>query len=152
MAAGCAVEAATEVVRSSVQNAFALVRPPGHHAEHECAMGFCFFNNCAVAAKTLKQEGVDRVMILTGTHHGNGISNAFYEDDRVLYVSIHRYGRDFFPGTGAGRGRGGQGARVHGQHSPRPPGWGHRFCRLPARGGAHREEVRPPARDRGLWL
>ena len=103
MAAGCAVEAATEVVRSSVQNAFALVRPPGHHAEHECAMGFCFFNNCAVAAKAaLKQEGVDRVMILDwDVHHGNGISNAFYEDDRVLYVSIHRYGRDFFPGTGA---------------------------------------------------
>jgi acetoin utilization deacetylase AcuC-like enzyme len=112
MAAGCAVEATINVVQSEVKNAFALVRPPGHHAEHECAMGFCFFNNCAIAASAaLKQDNVNRVMIIDwDVHHGNGISNAFYEDDRVLYVSLHRFGDDFFPGTGdfdeAGKGKG----------------------------------------------
>lgn len=101
LAAGCTVEAAMHVVKSKVQNAFALVRPPGHHAEHECSMGFCFFNNCAIAAKSALKH-VDRVMIIDwDVHHGNGISNAFYDDDRVMYVSLHRYGKDFFPGTGA---------------------------------------------------
>ncbi|QDZ17610.1 histone deacetylase [Chloropicon primus] len=103
MAAGCAVAATEEVLSSSLQNAFALVRPPGHHAEHECAMGFCFFNNCAVAAKAaLKNENVNRVMIIDwDVHHGNGISNVFYGDNSVLYLSLHRYGKYFFPGTGA---------------------------------------------------
>jgi acetoin utilization deacetylase AcuC-like enzyme len=89
--------------------AMALVRPPGHHAERDRAMGFCLFNNVAVAAASARAAGVDRVVVIDyDVHHGNGTQWMFYDDPRVLYVSVHQY--PFYPGTGAvtdvGRGAG----------------------------------------------
>ena len=95
----------------------AVIRPPGHHAEEDEACGFCIFNNVAVAAKyALEMQGMERVMILDwDVHHGNGIQNMFYDDPRVLYVSVHRYDNGtFFPcrqeanydHVGEGRGEG----------------------------------------------
>jgi len=79
---------------------FALVRPPGHHAERDCAGGFCLFNNAAVGvAKALDLDSVDRVAVVDwDLHHGNGTQNIFYNDDRVLYCSVHE--RNSFPRTG----------------------------------------------------
>ena len=89
--------------------AIAFVRPPGHHAEQDRAMGFCLFNNVAAAAASARAAGVDRVVVLDyDVHHGNGTQWMFYDDPRVLYVSLHHY--PFYPGTGAvtdvGRGDG----------------------------------------------
>lgn len=84
---------------------FALLRPPGHHAECDTAMGFCFYNNVAVAAKYAQKQcpSVKKVAILDwDVHHGNGTQRAFYEDESVLYISIHRYGHDFYPGFTGG--------------------------------------------------
>jgi hypothetical protein len=91
------------VVRGEVRSAFALVRPPGHHAEADEAFGFCFFNGAAVAAAAARREhGLDRVAIVDwDVHHGNGTQHIFEEDPNILYVSLHRYGSGFFPGTGA---------------------------------------------------
>ena len=79
---------------------FAFVRPPGHHAERERAMGFCIFNNVALGARYLQEcYGVERIMIVDiDAHHGNGIQNTFYDSDKVLYVSMHQF--PGFPGTG----------------------------------------------------
>jgi acetoin utilization deacetylase AcuC-like enzyme len=78
----------------------ALVRPPGHHAEADRAMGFCVFNNVAVAAASLRANGVERVAIIDiDVHHGNGTQNSFYEDPTVLYISSHQF--PYYPGTGA---------------------------------------------------
>ena len=80
--------------------AFALVRPPGHHAEEDRAMGFCFYNNVAVAAAYARARGVARVAIVDiDVHHGNGTQWMFYGDPDVLYVSLHQF--PFYPGTGA---------------------------------------------------
>jgi len=89
--------------------AFALVRPPGHHAERSRAMGFCFFNNIAVAASAALANGVEKVAIVDfDVHHGNGTQQIFYDDPRVLFISIHQ--SPFYPWTGAvseiGRGKG----------------------------------------------
>ena len=105
LAAG-AVCAVTEEVMSGriADRGLAIVRPPGHHAEPDLAMGFCVYNNVAVAAATALQSwGARRVLILDwDVHHGNGTEKMFYDDPRVLYVSIHRFDSgDFFPGTGA---------------------------------------------------
>ncbi len=95
-AAGCALEAARVALAGT--SAFAFVRPPGHHAERMRAMGFCLFNNVAVAAADAL-ERLDRVAVVDwDVHHGNGTQGAFYETDRVLYCSVHR--RFHFPGTG----------------------------------------------------
>ncbi|MGQ9517196.1 MAG: histone deacetylase family protein [Anaerolineae bacterium] len=110
MAAGGLVEATRAVLESRLDNAFALVRPPGHHARPAHGMGFCLFNNVAIAALyALEQAGLDRVLIVDfDVHHGNGTQEVFYEDDRVLYFSTHQY--PFYPGTGhwqeVGEGRG----------------------------------------------
>lgn len=104
MAAGCVLELAFKVATGELRNGFALVRPPGHHAEHQQAMGFCFFNSIAVAARQLQQKlNVEKVLIIDwDVHHGNGTQGMFYEDPHILYISLHRYDDgSFFPGTGA---------------------------------------------------
>ena len=99
LAAGAAVQAAQHAVAAG-EPAFALVRPPGHHAESDRAMGFCLFNNAAIAAAAALRSGVERVAIVDiDVHHGNGTQEIFYEDPRVLYISTHQH--PFYPGTGA---------------------------------------------------
>ena len=100
LAAGAVVRAVEAVVGGAAHNAFALVRPPGHHATPSMAMGFCLINNVAVAARVAQRQlGVGRVALIDwDTHHGNGTQDIFYDDPSVLYVSSHTY--PFYPGTG----------------------------------------------------
>ena len=109
LAAGAAIGGVEAIVQSRATRVMALVRPPGHHAERERAMGFCFYNSVAAAAAHALALGMERVVIMDyDVHHGNGTQWMFYEDPRVLYVSTHQY--PFYPGTGAaedvGRGKG----------------------------------------------
>jgi acetoin utilization deacetylase AcuC-like enzyme len=101
LAAGGLLELIDHVVAGKVDNGFAMVRPPGHHAEAERAMGFCFFNNVAIGARYLRAaHGLDRILIVDwDVHHGNGTQRSFYADKSVLYVSLHQY--PHYPGTGA---------------------------------------------------
>ncbi|HWW95773.1 MAG TPA: histone deacetylase, partial [Vicinamibacteria bacterium] len=100
LAAGAVVDAVDRALEGEIDRAFCAVRPPGHHAGADRAMGFCLFNNVAVAAAHALHRGLDRVMIVDfDVHHGNGTQEIFYEDPRVLYVSSHAY--PFYPGTGA---------------------------------------------------
>lgn len=101
LAAGSAVALADAVLDGDVDSGFAALRPPGHHAEQDRAMGFCFFNNIAVVARhLLASRGLKRVAIIDwDVHHGNGTQHSFYDDERVMYVSLHQY--PFYPGTGA---------------------------------------------------
>ncbi len=101
LAAGGLLEALDHVMEGRIQNAFALVRPPGHHAEASEAKGFCIFNNVAVGAEFLiRIHGLQRVLIVDwDIHHGNGTQHAFYSRNNVLYFSTHR--SPFYPGTGA---------------------------------------------------
>lgn len=98
LAVGCTLNVVDEVVTGQSLNGLAIVRPPGHHAESDTAMGFCFFNSVAIAAKYAQQRhGVKKVLILDwDIHHGNGTQHAFDEDPSVLYISIHR-GRCNYP-------------------------------------------------------
>jgi len=100
LAAGGVLTAVEAVLDGAADNAFAIVRPPGHHALPQRAMGFCFFNNIAIAASWLvKVRGMQRVLILDwDVHHGNGTQDIFYESPEVLYMSTHQY--PFYPGTG----------------------------------------------------
>lgn len=99
LAAGAAVQAAEYAVEHR-EPVFALVRPPGHHAEPERAMGFCLYNNIAVAAAAMIARRLQRVAIVDiDVHHGNGTQAMFYRDPQILYVSTHQY--PFYPGTGA---------------------------------------------------
>ncbi|KAJ8683063.1 hypothetical protein QAD02_018855, partial [Eretmocerus hayati] len=103
MAVGCVVDLAFKTATGDLKNGFAVVRPPGHHAEANQAMGFCFFNSVAIAAKLLLQKlDLRRILILDwDVHHGNGTQQMFYDESRVLYLSIHRHDDgNFFPGTG----------------------------------------------------
>lgn len=112
LAVGGALELADQMMKGNITNGFALLRPPGHHAEENFAMGFCLFNTIAILAKYLqKQHSLERVLILDwDVHHGNGTQHTFEEDPSVFYISLHQY--PFYPGTGAasetgiGRGRG----------------------------------------------
>ena len=113
LSAGSVIEVVQRVARGELTNAVANVRPPGHHAERATAMGFCFFNNVAVAAKMAQRNPqIRKVLILDwDIHHGNATENQFLDDPNVLYISLHRYeGGQFYPGTGAptvvGEGRG----------------------------------------------
>jgi acetoin utilization deacetylase AcuC-like enzyme len=110
LGAGAALRAADAVCRSEVANAFVCSRPPGHHAESQRAMGFCLFNNAALAARRARQY-FDRVAVLDwDVHHGNGTQEIFYRDPSVFFASLHEW--PLFPGTGAhseigeGEGRG----------------------------------------------
>src|SRR5689334_8556029 len=105
-AAGAPLTAIDAVMKGEVNNAYCLVRPPGHHAVAESAMGFCLFNNVAVAARyAIDHYGLERVMIIDyDVHHGNGTQEMFYDDPRVLYFSTHR--APFYPGTGLSDERG----------------------------------------------
>ncbi|KAB5590041.1 Histone deacetylase 6/10 [Ceratobasidium theobromae] len=101
LSCGGVIECALAVARGEVRNSFAIVRPPGHHAEPDEHMGFCFYNNVAVATRVIMNETpIRRVLILDwDVHHGNGTQLAFEDDDKVLYISIHRYdGGEFYPG------------------------------------------------------
>ncbi len=99
LAAGGAITAVDAVLDDKVKNSFALVRPPGHHAEPDRGMGFCIFNNVAIAARHAQKKGKERVLIVDwDVHHGNGTQEAFYDDPTVLYFSTHQY--PHYPGTG----------------------------------------------------
>jgi acetoin utilization deacetylase AcuC-like enzyme len=109
LAAGASVQAVEAVWSGDVENAFVWARPPGHHAEQAQAMGFCLFNNVAIAAEAARRLGAERVLILDwDVHHGNGTQHTFEQRRDVLYASSHQY--PFYPGTGApseiGRGEG----------------------------------------------
>ena len=102
LSAGAAVDAVDRVIGGKHQRAFALSRPPGHHAERERAMGFCFYNNVAVAAAHARASGMARVAVVDiDVHHGNGTQLIFEADRTVLYISTHQY--PYYPGTGAAR-------------------------------------------------
>jgi acetoin utilization deacetylase AcuC-like enzyme len=110
---GAATFAVDEVMRGAVANAFCAMRPPGHHAESEKAMGFCFFNSAAIAARhAQKAHGVERVAIVDwDVHHGNGTQEIFWDDPSVLYASTHEM--PLYPGTGAPSERGQHGTIVN---------------------------------------
>ena len=121
-AAGAALRATEMVMQGSSRSAFALVRPPGHHATPSSAMGFCLFNNAAVAARAAQRlHGTAKVAVVDiDVHHGNGTQDVFYADPSVLYCSLHQW--PLYPGTGrpgeTGEGRG-EGANLN---VPLPPG------------------------------
>ena len=100
-AVGAVIEAVDGVISGTFDNAFCAVRPPGHHAEPNHGMGFCFFNNAAIAARHVQQaHGLERVAIVDfDVHHGNGTQAAFRGDKNVFFASSHQY--PFYPGTGA---------------------------------------------------
>ena len=108
-AAGAGIAAADAIIDGTIDNAFCAVRPPGHHAESDRAMGFCLFNNVAVAARYLQHaHGVEKVLVIDwDVHHGNGTQEIFYEDPTVLLFSSHQY--PYYPGTGSMQ-EGGSGA------------------------------------------
>uniref|UniRef100_A0A3P9MYA1 Histone deacetylase n=1 Tax=Poecilia reticulata TaxID=8081 RepID=A0A3P9MYA1_POERE len=104
MAAGSVVELSFRVAKGELKNGFAVVRPPGHHADPSNPMGFCYFNSVAIAAKQLQQKlSVSKILIVDwDVHHGNGTQEVFYSDPSVLYISLHRYDdANFFPGSGS---------------------------------------------------
>ncbi|XP_044287599.1 histone deacetylase 4 isoform X2 [Varanus komodoensis] len=104
LAVGCVIELVFKVATGELKNGFAVVRPPGHHAEESTPMGFCYFNSVAISAKLLQQRlNVNKILIVDwDVHHGNGTQQAFYNDPNVLYISLHRYDDgNFFPGSGA---------------------------------------------------
>ena len=102
LAAGGVLDAARRIMEGELDNAFCAVRPPGHHAEYNQAMGFCYFNNVAIAARHLQMEfGIQRVGIVDfDVHHGNGTQHLFEKDPTVFYYSIHQHPSFAFPGTG----------------------------------------------------
>jgi acetoin utilization deacetylase AcuC-like enzyme len=101
LAAGGVMTCAHAVLHGDANNAFGIVRPPGHHAEPDRAMGFCIFNNIAVAARAALADGLDRIAIIDyDAHHGNGTQAAFLHDEHVAFLSAHQYQPGFYPGTG----------------------------------------------------
>ncbi len=123
-AVGGVLKGVDEVLEGRVNNCFCAVRPPGHHAERSRAMGFCYFNNVAIAARYLqKQHDIDRIMIIDwDVHHGNGTQHMFEENPSVFYISLHQDPSSCYPGTGwsqeTGRGKG----KGYTLNFPMPPG------------------------------
>ncbi len=123
LAAGGAIRAAKAVVEGEIDNAFAMIRPPGHHAKPYIGAGFCYLNNMAIMVKWLLKRGFEKILILDwDAHHGDGTQEIFYEDDRVLFISTHQM--PLYPGTGypeeCGSGKG-EGYTIN---IPLPPGTG----------------------------
>lgn len=108
LAVGAAVQAVDDVMARRIDNAFCAVRPPGHHAERDASMGFCLFNNVAIAARRLlNHHGLDRVVVLDwDVHHCNGTQHIFEDDPRVLVISLHGHPGVVYPGTGFAEERG----------------------------------------------
>jgi acetoin utilization deacetylase AcuC-like enzyme len=123
-AAGGVIRAVEAVMGGEVTNAFALVRPPGHHATSARAMGFCLFNNIAVAASyALARYKLERILIIDfDVHHGNGTQGTFYDNPRVMYISTHEY--PFYPGTGSVEETGSGAAKGTNLNIPLPAGCG----------------------------
>ncbi|MCG8625860.1 MAG: histone deacetylase, partial [Proteobacteria bacterium] len=124
LSTGGVLRAADTVATGTVQNAFAMVRPPGHHATPNQSMGFCLFNNIAIAARYLQREhGAGKVAIVDwDVHHGNGTQDIFYEDDSVFFFSIHQ--SPLYPGTGSSYEQGSGKARGTNLNVPMPAGSG----------------------------
>ena len=123
LAAGAACDAVDRILDGTLDRAFCVVRPPGHHAEAARAMGFCLFNNVAVAAAHALARGLQRVLIVDfDVHHGNGTQDIFAADRRVLYISSHAW--PFYPGTGALQEAGEGDARGFTVNLPMPMGCG----------------------------
>jgi acetoin utilization deacetylase AcuC-like enzyme len=99
LAAGATLACTRAVIAGEAENAFAIARPPGHHAKPDKAMGFCLFNNVAIAARDALAQGLERVLVVDyDAHHGNGTQAAFLKDERLGYISTHQWG--IYPGTG----------------------------------------------------
>jgi acetoin utilization deacetylase AcuC-like enzyme len=127
-AAGACAAAVDAVLSGADRNALCLVRPPGHHATPSRSMGFCLFNNVALAARHAVSRGLARVLIVDwDVHHGNGTQDVFFADPNITFFSIHRYGHGFYPGTGAS------------DETGTGPGLGHIF-NAPMRYGISRRE------------
>lgn len=126
LAIGGTCTAVDAIMEGRAKNGFALVRPPGHHAETDHISGFCLFNNVAAAARQAQFEhGVERVMILDfDVHHGNGTQEIFFEDDSVLFVSLHLFAPYFYPGIGGVHEIGTRQGRGYTLNVPFPPGVG----------------------------
>jgi len=123
LAAGALIDLTDEVAAGRLRNGLALVRPPGHHAEADAAMGFCLFNNVAIAAAAARAGGTERVLIVDwDLHHGNGTQRSFWDDPSVLYFSTHQF--PFYPGTGGIGEVGGSAARGRTVNVPWPGGMG----------------------------
>ena len=124
LAAGGFLELIDSLMKKDIDNGFALVRPPGHHAEHDRGMGFCLFNNVAIGAKyAMAKYNLERILIIDwDLHQGNSTQHVFYDDPKVLYFSTHQF--PYYPGTGSfeetGRGEG-EGYTIN---VPLPPGQG----------------------------
>jgi len=126
IAAGSACMAVDEIMMGRARNGFALVRPPGHHAETDHVSGFCLFNNIAAAARQAQiVHGAERVLILDfDVHHGNGTQEIFFEDNSVLFVSMHLFAPYFYPGIGDFHEVGTRQGRGYTLNVPFPPGVG----------------------------
>ncbi len=126
LSAGGAIKAGQLVMSGEVDNAFGLLRPPGHHASRARGGGFCYFDNIAIMTRRMQRDfGISRVLILDfDAHHGNGTQDIFYEDPSVLYISFHQY--PLYPWTGTVDETGARGAEGYNVNVPMPPGSGDR--------------------------